>query len=139
MKPTTNNLSYLWLLAGDLIVLALVTVFGFASHDELSAGISRYLATFIPLLIAWLLTAPFLGAYDADKVMEARQLWRPFWAMVLAGPMMGLLRGLLLGTVVVPAFVIVVGGISAIALLAWRFVYLVISSRMTARKSQVHG
>jgi len=139
MKSTTNYLSYFWLIAGDLIVLALVTVFGFASHNEMSAGVIRYLSTFIPLLVSWLLTAPFLGAYDSDKVLDVRQLWRPFWAMVLAGPMMGLLRGLLLGTVVIPAFVIVVGGVSALALLVWRFVYLVISTKTTARKSQVHG
>lgn len=138
-KATPSYPSLLGLIAGDLIVLALVTVIGFASHDELGAGVPRYLATFVPLLIAWLLVAPFLGAYDSNKVTEVRQLWRPFWAMILAGPMMGLLRALLLGTVVIPAFVIVVGGISALALLVWRFVYSIISQRTAARKSQAHG
>jgi hypothetical protein len=107
-------------LVGDAIVLALVTVAGFARHNTLGSAGTRMLATFLPLLIAWLLVAPFVGAFDPEKLGDARQLWRPFWAMVLAAPLGALLRGLWLGQPIDPVFVIVIGGISALALLAWR-------------------
>jgi hypothetical protein len=126
------------LFLGDLLTLALVTVYGFANHQELGAAGGRILATFIPLLVAWLLVAPFLGVYDPDRAADPRQLWRPFWAMVLAGPMAALLRGMMLGLMqgvptgqpIQPIFVVVIGGISALALLAWRALYVLAARRM---------
>lgn len=110
-----------WVILGDLLVLALVTVFGFASHDELDTAGSRMLTTFIPLVVSWLMVAPFLGAYDPSRMASPTQLWRPFYAMVLAGPLAAFLRGVMLGnTPILPVFVVVIGGISALALLAWR-------------------
>jgi hypothetical protein len=111
------------LLAGDLFVFALVTLFGFARHGELATSGARLLTTFIPLTIAWLLVAPFLGAFDKRRVADPRQLWRPFWAMILAGPMAAWLRGMLLNEPIQPVFVAVLGGISALALLGWRSLY----------------
>ena len=107
-------------LIGDTIVLALVTVIGAAQHNTLGNGVAHLLATFVPMLLAWLLTAPFLGAFDPQKMGNASQLWRPFWAMILAAPLGTLLRGLWLGRPIDPIFVIVIGGISALGLLAWR-------------------
>jgi hypothetical protein len=131
------------LLAGDLVVLALVTLYGFASHGELGTAGTRLLTTFIPLVVAWLLVAPHLGVYDADRAADSRQVWRPFWAMVLAGPFAGWLRGLILGWLagaplgqpVQPLFVVILGGVAALALLAWRALYLLIATRRRA----VHG
>jgi hypothetical protein len=120
------------LVIGDVLTLALVTVFGFASHNELGAPWARMLATFLPLLAAWLLVAPHLGVFDSDRTVDPRQLWRPFWAMVLAGPMAAWLRGVLLGQPILPVFVIVIGGVSAIALLAWRSLYGFAVSRIRA-------
>jgi hypothetical protein len=111
------------LLAGDLFVFTLVTLFGFARHGELTAGGARLLTTFIPLVIAWLLVAPFLGVFELRRVADPRQLWRPFWAMLLAGPMAAWLRGVLLNEPIQPVFVAVLGGISALALLIWRSLY----------------
>jgi hypothetical protein len=126
----------LWL--GDALVLALMTVAGFASHDLLgpegASGI-RMLTTFLPFLAAWLLVAPHLGAFDRNHVTDARQLWRPFWAMVLAAPLGAWLRGVWLGAPILPVFVAVVGGLNALALLVWRAVYLLVDSRMR----RVHG
>ncbi len=109
-------------LIGDTLILALVTVIGAAQHNTLGSGMGHLLATFVPMLIAWLLTAPFLGAFDLQKMGNASQLWRPFWAMILAAPLGTLLRGLWLGRPIDPIFVIVIGGISALSLLGWRAV-----------------
>jgi hypothetical protein len=126
------------LFIGDALVLALMTVVGFASHDLIGSGGGtglRMLTTFLPFLAAWLLVAPHVGAFNPGYVTDTRQLWRPFWAMVLAAPFGALLRGVWLGTPILPVFVVVVGGLNALALLAWRTVYLLIASRMR----QVHG
>lgn len=118
------NRRILILILGDLLVLSLVTVFGFASHGEISSGGIRMLTTFLPLIISWFLVAPFLGAYDIQLSAKFRQLWRPFYAMVLAAPFAAFLRGVMLGNApVLPVFVVVLGGVSALAILVWRVIY----------------
>jgi hypothetical protein len=112
-----------WLLPGDILVLALVTFFGFARHGTLGSAGLRMLSTFVPLTLAWLLIAPHLGAFDETYCRDPRQIWRPFWAMVLGGPLAAFFRGVLLGQPVQIVFVIVLGGVSALSLAAWRFVY----------------
>lgn len=111
------------LIAGDVAALGLVTLFGFASHDTLDSAGSRMLTTFLPLVFAWLLVAPHLGVYDRERMRRANQLWRPFWAMVLAGPLAAWMRAMLLGSPILPVFVVVLGGTAAIAILAWRCLY----------------
>lgn len=119
-----KRISALWILVtGDLLVLLLVTVFGFATHGELGTAGLRMLTTFVPLVVAWGLVAPHLGAFDLEKSSQPGQLWRPFWAMVLAGPWAAWLRGVLLNAPILPIFVVVLGGICALALLAWRALY----------------
>ena len=129
MKERARLVQQIILLAGDMLVLALVTLFGFARHGGLASSGVRPLTTFIPLVVAWLLVAPFLGVFDPQRAANPRQLWRPFWAMVLAGPMAGWLRGVLLNEPIQPVFVFVLGGISALALLAWRSLYWLVISR----------
>jgi len=121
--------STVWLLIGDIFVLGLVTLYGFASHDELGTAGSRMLTTFIPLVGAWILISPWLGVFKAEYAANPRQLWRPFWAMVLAGPMAAWLRGAWMQRPILPLFVVVLGGVSALALLAWRALYWIIFSR----------
>jgi len=119
-----------WILvSGDVITLGIVTVLGFASHGEAETAGVRMLTTFIPLVVAWLLIAPHLKVFEMQQADDFGQLWRPFWAMVLAGPMAAWLRGMMLGAPIQPIFVVVIGGISALALLAWRGLYWVTISR----------
>ena len=117
------------LLAGDILVLAVVTAVGFASHGTLGSAGSRMLTTFLPILAAWFMAAPFLGAYDPQRAADWHQLWRPFWAMVLAGPMAALLRGFWLNSPILPVFVVVLGGISALSILGWRLIYALLAAR----------
>lgn len=125
-----NNKRRFILICGDVLVFGLVTLFGFSSHQTVGTAGARMLTTFIPLLLGWGLIAPFLGVYDPAKAADWRQLWRPFWAMVLAGPMVGWLRGVWLDQVILPIFVVILGGVSALAILAWRFAFWLVSSRM---------
>jgi hypothetical protein len=120
----------MWLVIGDAITLAVVTLYGFAAHATLGTAGARMLTTYLPLLVAWFLIAPHLGVYNLSWAGEFRQLWRPFWAMVLAAPFAAWLRAVLLGTAVLPIFVVVLGGVSALALLGWRFLYWVVLSRV---------
>jgi Protein of unknown function (DUF3054) len=114
------------LLAGDAVVLALVTLAGLATHGELGQAGSRLWPTFLPLLAAWLLVAPHLDAFNPRKILQVRSLWRPFWAMLLAAPLGVLLRSLWLGTsAMIVDFVLVMGWLCALALLAWRGLYWV--------------
>jgi len=128
-----NTLKFLkqsWILiSGDIIVVAIVTAWGFASHNRLGTAGLRLLTTFVPVLIAWMMLAPFLGAYDPRRVADPFQLWRPFWAMVLAGPMAALIRAFWLGQAIAPIFVVILGGFSALGLLAWRIAYWFFFSR----------
>ena len=135
-----KNKKIVYLLAGDLLVLALVTLFGFATHQEAGAGGTRMLTTFLPLVVSWLMVGPFLGVYDLSRAADIRQIWRPFYAMVLAGPMAGWLRGVMLGNApILPIFVVVLGGISALSLLAWRLLYWLLVVRKSLRKSESNG
>ncbi len=119
-----------WLLfCGDIVVAALITIWGFSSHDRLTSAGFRMLTTFLPVLIAWMMVAPLLGVYDPQRAADPQQLWRPFWAMVLAGPMAALIRAFWLDQAIAPIFVIVLGGFSALGLLAWRIMYWLIFAR----------
>jgi hypothetical protein len=119
------------LISGDVITLGLVTVFGFATHGEIGTAGVRMLSTFLPLAAAWLIIAPHLGVFEIQRTLDARQLWRPFWAMILASPLAAWGRGLILNAPILPVFVMVLGGISALALLAWRALYWVFASRQS--------
>ncbi len=122
------------LLVGDAVTLAVVTAFGFASHNTLETAGARMLTTFLPLAAAWLLIAPFLGVFDPARAADLRQLWRPFWAMILAAPMAGWLRGVLLDTPILPIFVVILGGFSALGMLAWRIIFW-LATRRPARSN----
>lgn len=127
---TRLSSSQLLLLIGDLIILLLVTLFGFASHGTLGSAGTRMLTTFVPLVIGWLLIAPHLGVFDPVKAVRWQDLWRPFWAAVLAAPFSAWLRGAMLGAPILPIFVVVMGGVTALSLLAWRAIYVLARSRV---------
>ena len=125
-----GNLQRFALIAGDIITLAIVTVIGFASHGTADTAGSRMLTTFIPLVVAWFLVAPFLHVYDTEVFLDGRQLWRPLWAMILASPMAAWLRGLMLNSPILPVFVIILGGVSTVAILVWRGIFWLVATRM---------
>lgn len=114
------------LIGGDIILFALVTIIGFASHGTAGTAGSRMFTTFFPLVAAWFMVAPFLKVYDRSSVIDWHELWRPFWSMVISAPLAAWMRGMMLSTPILPVFVIVLGGISAIAITLWRAIYILI-------------
>lgn len=132
---TTAIRRVLPLILGDGLAIGLVTLVGFASHNTLDTASARMLSTFLPLLVAWLLAAPLVDLYELQIARELRQLWRPLWAMVFAAPLAALLRGVWLGSPVLPVFVFILGGVSAVGLTIWRGIYAAAASRLR----QSHG
>jgi hypothetical protein len=128
------------LILGDAVVFGLVTIAGFTRHGELG-GLGgagwRLLTTFLPLCVAWGLIAPWLGAFDPSRAVQPRQLWRPLLAMALAAPMVGWLRGLWLNEAIPPVFVLVIGAFSALGIILWRSLWLLLRPRQA--KQVPHG
>ena len=113
------------LIVGDIIALAIITVIGFASHGETDISfVPRMFTTFIPLVVSWFLIAPWLRLFDAQITSELKQLWRPPLAMLLAAPMIAILRAAMLNAVALPLFTIILGGSAALGMLIWRGLYL---------------
>ena len=119
------------LILGDLLAIALITLVGFISHGE--AGVSflpRMAAMFVPLSISWFLLAPALGLFQTDKTSTLGQLWRPALTALFAAPLATVLRGLLLNEPIIPIFAVVLSATSALVLVLWRTLFLVLSRRI---------
>lgn len=125
MNGQSRYSSYI-LLAGDLLILLGMTVWGQASHGTLDSGVVHFLINFVSFAVAWFLAGPLLLVYDDTLVRRPAELWRPVWGAVLAAPLGGLIRALLLGSAVVPVFVLVMGGFMAAAFTIWRGLYLLV-------------
>jgi hypothetical protein len=117
------------LIGGDTLVLALVTVVGFASHGTLINAGTRLFSTFVPLIVAWLLVAPAMGLFEQNRTADWRQLWRVVWAMIIATPLAAFLRGVWLNSAIIPVFVLVLVGVSALGMLAWRGLWALVLYR----------
>ena len=130
MRFALQNPAVQILLVGDLLTAVILTLVGFASHNELGSAGLRMLTTFLPLLAAWLLVAPFAGLYQPENVASARRLPRVLWAALLAGPLAATLRGLWLARPIAPVFVVVFSGSAALAFLAWRGLFIFINRKL---------
>jgi hypothetical protein len=120
------------LILGDLFVVLLTTLAGFANHGELQpAAFDRMAATFLPFAAAWLLVAPWLGCFEARWTSGLAHLWRPPLAALLAAPLGAVLRGLWLGAPVLPVFAVVMGAVLGAAMFVWRLLAAALLRRMT--------
>ena len=125
-----NFLGETWFLAlGDILAIGVVTLIGFARHGEILSSGLRPLTTFVPLCLVWLLIAPFIGAYHPARASDVRQLWRPVVAALVAAPFAAMLRSVLLQTPIQPVFVLVLGLASALGLLIWRGIFILLLTR----------
>jgi hypothetical protein len=116
------------LILGDILALAVITLIGFANHNELVLfPYYRMLASFLPLVAGWFLIAPWLGLFKPEINSSPRQLWRPLLAMVLAAPLAGFLRALMLNSLVIPLFVLLLGGSAALGMLVWRVLWWILT------------
>ena len=119
------------LILGDILALAIVTIIGFTSHGEANTSfLPRVAAVFFPLIISWFAIAPWFGLFDSEITSNPRLLWRPAFAMIFAGPLAVLIRGLILNAPVIPIFGVVLSTTSAVGLALWRWIYILISKRI---------
>ncbi len=128
MKPWLPPKRLAALIALDALVLLAVTLFGFSTHNSSLAG-SRWLTTFLPLVAGWAAVAPFLGLYSAEIANRPAEFWRAVLAAVYAAPLAVLLRGLWLGTPIIPVFGLVMMAVSAAGMGAWRLVWIIAINR----------
>lgn len=120
----------IWLIVGDVFALAIVTLIGFATHGETGVSfLPRMAAAFVPLCIGWFLLAPWFGLFRAETVRDAHQLWHPALAMLFAGPLAVVLRGLILNAPIIPIFGVVLSVTSAIGMTIWRTLYFFLSRK----------
>jgi hypothetical protein len=119
--PKKNRLVFV-VLIGDIAVYLLATILGFISHSgETNPTIGRMAATFIPFLLAWILIAPWFGAYDRVKLSDSKSVWRSTLASLYAAPIGAFGRSLILNSPILPLFVIIMGGATAGLMIVWRF------------------
>lgn len=119
-----------FLIIGDALILAVTTIVGFITHREADLSfLPRFLAIFIPLIIAWFLIAPRLGLFQPEIASDLRQLWRVVLAMIIVAPLAVLVRGLILQTAIVPIFMLAFGGTSALGMTLWRGVYFALNHK----------
>src|SRR5262245_50749982 len=107
------------LVLGDILAILIVTFIGFASHGEVGAGspspftvLPRMAAIFFPLVIAWFVLAALLHLFDQENA-SLNQLWRAALAMIFAGPLAVVVRGLILNAPIIPIFAVVLSATSA--------------------------
>ncbi len=114
------------LVVGDAIIILLVILLGFSTHQSDVA--TRLQFTLFPFLGAWLLAAAAFGLYGASAA-HWNQLWRVPLAMLFAAPLGGALRAAWLGSALIPIFVLVMAATLTGALLLWRGLAILLSTR----------
>lgn len=124
-----RNKLLIWLILGDLFTFILLTVVGFASHQELGTAGWRLLTTFLPLCVGWAVSAPLLGLYRPDVYSRSAQIWKSLWGMLLAGPFAALLRGVWLNRPILPIFAIVLTASGMLGMLLWRLLFWLLIAR----------
>ena len=130
VHPDLINMKTYFLIIGDILAILIITLIGFATHDEMDVSfIGRMSAVFFPLTLAWFLLAPWLGLFQQEMTSNVKQLWRPVMAMVFAAPLAAVLRGLILNAPIIPIFAVVLAGTSAFGMLVWRWLYFFINRK----------
>jgi hypothetical protein len=118
------------LIIGDIIAFVILTVIGFATHQE--TGISylpRMAAAFFPVGLGWFLLTPWFGLYDASIVREAKNLLRIPLAFIFIAPFAVILRSVWLGEPVSSVFTLVLASTNAFGMMIWRWLYILIAKR----------
>jgi hypothetical protein len=115
----------LWL--GDGLTFIVVTLIGFSSHGLLgSSTFLRLLATLIPFYLSWLLFAFWGGVSSGSNHQPRSWLLRSTLSALLSAPFAATLRGFWLAAPVLPLFVLVMAGVSALGILIWRTIFRVV-------------
>ena len=120
-----------WILyTGDILVLAALTLIGFATHGETDlAFLPRMGALFVPLVVSWFFVAPWLGLFQPEIASNFKQLWRPALSILFTATLAATLRGFILNAPIIPIFVLVLSLTSALGMVLWRGIYLLLTHK----------
>jgi len=125
-----------FIILGDILAILTITLIGFATHGEVGAGspspyviLPRMAAAFFPLTVAWFLLAPWFGLFQKEIISNPKQLWRSALAMFFAAPLAAILRGIILNAPIIPIFAIVLSATSALGMVVWRALFLVLNRK----------
>lgn len=112
------------LIVGDAICIAVLTVIGFATHQEAELSfLPRMAAVFFPLSIAWFLLTGAFGLLTVEASSGRGQIWRAGIAALFAAPFATVLRGFLLNAPVIPIFAAILASTTALGMTIWRAFY----------------
>jgi hypothetical protein len=120
------------LILGDIIALAIVTIVGFVTHGE--GGLEylpRMMAAFFPLVVTWLVLAPWFELFDPQISFNLNRLGRIVLAVVFAAPLALVFRGLLLHAPIIPIFAVIFTLTSAFGLILSRTIYFLFTRKQT--------
>jgi biotin transporter BioY len=118
-----------WLYTGDAVVIFLFAVIGRQSHDLPGgvSGLGAALGVAAPFIFAWLVMAPWFGAFHRPAWADARSAARITLKAFIPAFIVGvLLRALFLGRFSPPTFYLVAAGFLFPMLLVWRLVYTLV-------------
>jgi hypothetical protein len=120
------------LILGDVLTLVIVTIVGFITHGPITLELlPRMMTTFLPLLAGWFLLAPLLRLFSPKITTNLLQLWRPLYAILLAAPLITVLRAVMLNGIALPLFVLILGSSTALGIFLWRLLFLFIQRRLS--------
>lgn len=117
-----------WLVFGDIVCALVVSLLGFFTHYGKIEG-WRWLSTFLPVCLGWILIAPWLGVYQEANHKKPVQVWRAVLAALISAPLAATVRGAWLNSPVLPLFVLILGLTDALGFLVWRIVWILIVGR----------
>ena len=116
----------MWIVAGDLLTLIVVTAIGFAAHGEADLSfLPRFAAILVPLVASWLIVAAAMRLFQPAALRDPKRLWQVPVAACLACLPAAILRGLILSEPVAPAFMLVLAATTALGLTIWRAVHAI--------------
>lgn len=132
---TTRNEPSFFLIIGDFIAFLIVTVIGFANHNS-QFDLLRILANWIPLCLAWSMSAPLLGLWTFRQPSLLKNWWKIIWGIVLSVPLAVVIRGFILNTPTIGIFVLVMIATSVAGLFVWRLLWFFLQKKLMDQKNQ---
>lgn len=120
-----------WAVGGDVVVLAVLTAIGFATHSTLG-DTGRLVVTTLGALAAWGIVGPWFGVFSTAVLTRWTAVWQVALAWAVAAPAAGFLRGLLLDVNVSATFILVTIAVNGAALVVWRSGYAAFQARRGA-------
>ncbi len=113
-----------WLIAGDAFTLLIVTLIGFASHNELQwAFVGRMALSWLPFTLAWWLLAARMQLLDPQRPMSWSLTLDLTVAVFYAATVGMMVRAWVMGGVLLPVFALVMAAVAWPALWLWRWLW----------------